>query len=113
MPLRIRSQSSSAGVGIRYPSSPRRTLLAASSWRRASVTAVSSDSAATPGCRAAALFSALRAKAGDHLDDQVDLIRQQRVEIDKAVTGKLGQLDVGSEPRVFRESASVRVKEVA
>jgi hypothetical protein len=54
----------------------------------------------------------LRTQTRDHLDDQVDLVRQQRIEIDKAVTGKLGQLDVDSEPRVFREPASVHVKEV-
>ena len=56
--------------------------------------------------------AALRAKARDHLDDQVELIRQQRTEIDKDVMGKLGQLDVDSETRVFREPASVHVKEV-
>ncbi len=57
--------------------------------------------------------AALRAKPRDDLDDQIDLIGQQRIEIDEAVTGQLWQLDVGGETRVLREPASVLVEELS
>ena len=57
--------------------------------------------------------AALRAQAGDDLDDEVDLVGQQRVEVDEAVASQLGQLDVGGEPRVLREPAAVLVEELA
>ena len=56
--------------------------------------------------------AALRAQAGDDLDDEVDLVRQQRVEVDEAVAGQLGQLDVGGEPRVLGEPPAVLVEEL-
>ena len=57
--------------------------------------------------------AALRAKPRDDLDDQIDLIRQQRIEIDETVTRQLGQLDVGGEARVLREPSAVLVEELS
>ena len=56
--------------------------------------------------------AALRAQARDDLDDQVDLVRQQRIEVDEAVARQLGQLDVGGEPGVLGEPAAVLVEEL-
>src|SRR6185437_15197078 len=38
--------------------------------------------------------AALRAKTGHDLDDEVDLVRQQRVQVDEAFTGEFGQPDI-------------------
>ena len=35
--------------------------------------------------------AALRAEAGDDLDDEVDLVREQRVEVDERLALELGQ----------------------
>ena len=56
--------------------------------------------------------AALRAQARDDLDDEVDLVRQQRVEVDEALARELRQLDVGGEPRVLGEAAAVLVEEL-
>ena len=57
--------------------------------------------------------AALRAKTRDDLDDEVDLVRQQRVQVDEAVARQLGQLDVGGEPGVLGEAAAMFVEELA
>ena len=57
--------------------------------------------------------AALRAQAGDDLDDEVDLVRQQRVQVDEAVARQLGELDVGGEPRVLGQATAVLVEELA
>jgi hypothetical protein len=57
---RVTSQSSSAGVGMRYWPSETRTLCASTSCRRASLTSGSTESAPTAGCNVEAMFSAVR-----------------------------------------------------
>ena len=51
--------------------------------------------------------AALRPQAGDDLDDEVDLVGQQRVQVDESLGGQLGEADVGSQVRAAREAASV------
>ena len=57
--------------------------------------------------------ASLRPQARDDLDDEVDLVGQERIEIDKAVAGELRQLDVRRQPRVLGEPPAVFVKELA
>ena len=57
--------------------------------------------------------AALCAQARDHLDDEVDLVRQQRIEVDEAVASELGQLDVRGEASVLHEPAAVLVEELS
>src|ERR1039457_1014264 len=55
--------------------------------------------------------AALRAKTGDDLDYEVDLIRQQRIQVDEAVTVQLRQPDIGRDPRVLDEAPAGFVEE--
>ena len=54
--------------------------------------------------------AALRSQTRDHLDDQVDLVRQQRIEVDEALARQLRQLDVRGEAGVLGEPAAVSSK---
>ena len=56
--------------------------------------------------------AALCAEARDHLDDEVDLVRQQRIEVDEAVASEFGQLDVRGQASVLHEPAAVLVEEL-
>src|SRR5260370_1839635 len=55
----------------------------------------------------------LRTEPGDHLDDEVDLVGQQRVQVDEAVARELGQLDLRGEARVLGQAPSVLVENFA
>ena len=57
--------------------------------------------------------AALRAQARDDLDDEVNLVGQQRIEVDEAVARQFGQLDVGGEPGVLGEAAAVLFEQLA
>jgi hypothetical protein len=45
--------------------------------------------------------AALRSEARDHLDDEVYLVRKQRIQVDEVFARQLRKADVGSEPRVL------------
>src|SRR5579884_1161833 len=51
--------------------------------------------------------AASRPQARDHIDDQVDLVGQQRVEVHERLGRKLRQADVGGQLRGVREAATV------
>jgi hypothetical protein len=51
----------------------------------------------------------LRSQPGDDLDDEIDLIRQQRIEIYKSVAANLWEPDVRSHARVVDQPAPVFV----
>ena len=57
--------------------------------------------------------TSLRAEARDDLNDEVDLVGQERVQVDEAVARQFGQLDVGREPRVLGQAASMLIVERA
>ena len=57
--------------------------------------------------------AALNAEAGDDLNDEIDLVRQQWIEIDERLARHLGELDVGSEPGVLGEACAVLVEAAA
>ena len=53
--------------------------------------------------------AAVRAQAGDDLDDEVDLIREQRIEVTEALARQLWKPNLGSESGVFGKAATVLV----
>ena len=57
--------------------------------------------------------SALGSQARDDLDDEVDLVRQKRIQVDERLGGEFGQLDVGRETRVVSQAAPVLREELA
>ena len=46
--------------------------------------------------------ASLGPQAGDDLDDEVDLVGEQRIEVDEPLGGQLGEADVGGQVRVAR-----------
>src|SRR5437016_14309584 len=46
------------------------------------------------------------------LDDEIDLVRQQRIEIDEPVASQFREANVGGQPYVLGESATVVVKQL-
>ena len=51
--------------------------------------------------------TALGAQAGDDLDDQIDLVREQRVEIDEGLGGQLQEPDIGRHAGVVGQPPAV------
>src|SRR5581483_6661754 len=56
---------------------------------------------------------ALRAQARDNLNDQVDLVRQQWVEVDERFGGQRRQGDIGCEAGVVSQPTPVPLEKVA
>ena len=51
--------------------------------------------------------AARRPQARDDIDDEVDLVREQRIQVDERLGRKLGEADVGGQLRGVREPATV------
>jgi hypothetical protein len=55
--------------------------------------------------------AALCPQARHDLDDQFDLVGQQRVEVDEGLSVDLWQPDVGPDARILDEPAAIRVEQ--